>query len=121
MVLHHTTATLLKEIPMLSTDFTARANAIVYPTVEDYPDRADLAAAMFFYREAHRAMNQEFADALAHEYLGETVGPARLEAVAAPVFHAAWDHGHSSGYNEVENYYIDFAEIATVAYAAATS
>lgn len=37
-------------------------------------------------------------------------------AISDKVYSLAWEHGHASGYGEVENYFQDFAELARVAY-----
>jgi hypothetical protein len=37
-------------------------------------------------------------------------------SVSDKAYALAWEHGHSSGYSEVENYFQDFAELARVAY-----
>ena len=38
--------------------------------------------------------------------------------VAGAIYNLAYEHGHASGYSEVENYYGDFAEVARLAFAA---
>ena len=107
---------------MLSTDFAARDEAIVRPRIEDFPgDRPAFSQAYAAYNAGLAELRQEFADALAHEHLGETVAPGHLETVAAPVFRVAYENGHSSGYSEIENQYIDLAELAATAYSVALS
>lgn len=105
---------------MLSTDFAARDEAIVRPRIEDFPgDRPAFGQAIAAYIAGIAELRQEFADALAHEHLGEIVAPAHLETVAAPVFRVAYENGHSNGYSEIENEYIELAELAATAYTVA--
>ena len=54
---------------------------------------------------------EALADRLADEYLPDLPKP-----VADKAFALAWEHGHSAGEGEVENYYIDFADLAVTAY-----
>lgn len=105
---------------MISTDFSNRADAIQLPGSDALLTRDERVAAHDVYRAAHAELNQEFADALAAEYL-DVIAESRVEAVAAPIFAMAWENGHPSGYSEVELCYMDLAEIATTAYAVATS
>jgi len=103
-------------------EFNARADAIVYPSADAYRGRQEARnQAMGIYRAANAEVTRDFGAALAQRYIAPTVDSAHLEAVATPVFRAAWDQGHSAGYSEVENYYIDYAEIATNAYTVARS
>lgn len=101
-------------------EFDARADAIEYPTADAYRGRQEARdRARVAYRAAHADLNRDFGVALAERYIAPAVDPAHLEAVAGPVYRAAWEQGHSAGYSEVENYYIDFAELATNAYTVA--
>ena len=54
-------------------------------------------------------------DALA-DSLAATYASGLPKHVADRVFALAWEHGHAYGAGEVENYYIDFADLATTAY-----
>ena len=40
------------------------------------------------------------------------------ESVTAAVFQVAWEYGHARGSREVENYYVDLADLAGDAYRA---
>lgn len=66
---------------------------------------------------ARKAEQENHIERMFAEY-AEPFGVPR--AVADKVYSLAWEHGHSSGYSEVENYYQDFAELARVAYEAGT-
>lgn len=105
---------------MIAEAFTAEAEAIVFPSRSDFAEAADFTAAYQSYGEAQAELNDRFALALAAEYLSE-IAEAHVEAVAGATFGLAWEHGHSSGYSEIENYYTDFAGFATTVYAAAAS
>jgi hypothetical protein len=61
--------------------------------------------------QQERAERVALADRLASEYL-----PDLPEHVADRTFALAWEHGHASGESEVENYYIDFADLAVTAF-----
>lgn len=71
--------------------------------------------------EQMKRMAARAAEAKAHtdrmfaEY-AEPFGVPR--AVADKVYSLAYEHGHASGYSDIENYYQDFAELARVAYEA---
>jgi hypothetical protein len=58
------------------------------------------------YREAMRAIEKEFEQALADTYL-----PNQNLEIQAKVWEMAWVEGHSSGYSDVENYYVQFADL----------
>lgn len=92
---------------------TAKAayDALTYPDRKNFANDADHAAAWHEYRFVQvPAVEKTFKEALAAEYL-----PAETPTeVADKVFALAWEHGHSSGYSEVESYYIDFAELVHV-------
>ena len=111
---------------MIYADFQNRESALVSPNREDFAgDRDGLVAANSAYRVATGEIKQDFADALAYEYIGERIGDTAtskvIEAIGAPIFELAWDRGHASGYSEVESEYMDIAEIAVTAYALARS
>jgi len=67
-------------------------------------------------RNEHAAMQNvilaEFAAALSEQY-----GTGH-EAVDAKVYSQAWEDGHSGGLSEVENHYMEYAELAEFAFAA---
>jgi hypothetical protein len=67
-------------------------------------------------RSEHATQQNEilktFAEGLAKEYgMGH-------EAVDAKVYSMAWEAGHSGGLSEVENHYMDYADLAEFAFAA---
>lgn len=102
---------------MIAQEFTDRARAIPYPDSTDRDERVRLRRE---YDAAHAELNGEFAAALADEYLSE-ISETRRAAIGERTFALAWEHGHSSGYSEIENYYMDFAGFAIAVYSAATS
>lgn len=57
---------------------------------------------------------RDHAAAMAAEHLA----PGTPTVVADAVFSLAWEHGHSSGWSEIENFYIDFAALANIAFKA---
>lgn len=67
--------------------------------------RAELRAA----REAEAAGVKALADRLYQEIVAQFGMP---RSVGDAVWALAWEHGHSSGFSDVENYYGDFAELA---------
>lgn len=69
--------------------------------------REDYRAATLAYSRAQDALTHEFKMALAKEY-GVTKHP-KLERC----FSLAWEHGHSSGYSEVANYFDSFVSLIT--------
>lgn len=105
---------------MIADDFIAQADAIPYPNRADYAERAEHTEAYGVYGAAHAEINRAFGVALADEYLSE-ISETRRPAVAERVFRLAWEDGHSSGYYEVENRYMDLADLALAVYSAATS
>lgn len=60
------------------------------------------------YHAEQGALVKQWEEWLADEYLTDVP-----KEVHKTVFQLAWQQGHSSGYHEVQNYYADFAEIAT--------
>jgi len=64
-------------------------------------------------RAAQRAEEKAHQDRMHAEY-AEPFGIPR--AVSGKVYSLAWEHGHASGYSEVENYFQDFAGLAQTAY-----
>jgi flagellar biosynthesis/type III secretory pathway protein FliH len=106
---------------MLSATFEAQARAIPYPAAPTSRWQGEArAAALVTYREAHKALDAAFAAALAEEYLSD-IAESRRAPIAAQTFSLAWEAGHSAGYSDVENHYIEFADFAVAVYGFATS
>lgn len=102
---------------MLAQEFSARADAIPYPTTKNREERMLLRRE---YDQAHANVNRDFAAALADEYLDEIpVGPRGT--VAEAVFRRAWEDGHSAGYSSVEWAYEELAIVALSGFRAATA
>jgi len=57
------------------------------------------------YNDECNKLHQEFQNDLFEEY-GVSDNPKRFKC-----FDLAWEHGHSSGYSEVYNYFGDFVEL----------
>jgi len=93
------------------TSFQARIDALVFPgsNSPEYPA----------YQAAVREIDGEFREALAAEYLGD-IAESRVQPIADRVFALAEEQGHASGRSDIENYYIDYAALANLAYSAAT-
>lgn len=83
---------------MIYQDYNDRYRALAYP------GRTDLDA-LRAYNEEQATITAEFSAALREEYLHENASDTTAESV----WNLAWSHGHSAGYSEVENSYIDFA------------
>lgn len=62
------------------------------------------------HAQLHNSVLSAFAAALAEEY--GTGNPV----VDDKVYSLAWEDGHSSGVSEVENHYLDYAELAQIAF-----
>lgn len=105
---------------MIAPDFAARLEALTYPDRRNYKDLNAHLEPMRVYWAEEKAIEEGFAAALAEEYLGE-ISESRRVAIAERTYKLAYEHGHSSGYSEIENYYIDFADFALAVYSAATS
>jgi hypothetical protein len=76
----------------------------------DYPGRGRSPEAMAAYAEyqaQHAAIEAEW-----REYLRAEYAPDLAPSVESSLFSLAWEHGHASGYSDVENYYQDFAHFA---------
>jgi hypothetical protein len=101
----------------ISSAATARAAAIPYPSTFTEEERVE---ARRVYTVQRAELQREFAAELADEYLSG-IPRGRRASIAESVFRMAWEEGHSSGYGEVENRYIDFADFALQVYRAATS
>lgn len=102
---------------MISAQFTAQAEEVPYPY--NVP-REQRDAARAAYDVAKRAVTTEFAAALAETYLSD-IAESRRAVIAEHAFRLAWEHGHASGYGDVESYYQDFANFAQEVYSVATS
>jgi hypothetical protein len=102
-------------ILMISDVFNARSEAIAFPASD--ATRLEYEAGRKRYKDQHKALKQEFAEALAEEYLGD-VPVERRAAVGEQTFKLAWDRGHDSGFSSVENEYITLSEYATAVAAA---
>lgn len=61
-------------------------------------------------RAKERAENEKHYSEMFSE-IGEPVAGLNKEQHAA-VYAMAWEHGHSSGFHEVQSYYEDFSELA---------
>lgn len=92
--------------------FQARIDALVFPgrSASEYPA----------YAAAVAEIDAEFQEALAAEYLGD-IAESRIEAIANGVYALAYENGHASGRSEVENQYIELADLANLVYRTATS
>ena len=64
------------------------------------------------YRETIQGLEAQWAEYLAATYLTATV--PHTPAVLASIYRNAWEVGHSSGYQNVELHYQDFAELANI-------
>lgn len=65
-------------------------------------------------RERDQQERAEQAAEFAHAHLDADMP----RSVAEAVFSLAWEHGHPSGWSEVENYYGEFATLANLAFKA---
>ena len=59
------------------------------------------------YREWHAEVVETFKADLARTYL-----PTLPTDVTDVAFRMAWDHGHASGYGQVQDFYEEFADLA---------
>ena len=64
-----------------------------------------------FKRQAEE--RDRLADALAADYAADLP-----KSVSDRAFSLAWEHGHANGEGDIENYFIDFADLAGDAYRA---
>ena len=70
-------------------------------------------------REARQAAAaKERADHAAQMYADHAEPFGIPASVASAIYSLAYEHGHASGYSEVENYYGDFAGLVRVAFEA---
>lgn len=99
----------------ISEVFAAREEAIVFPDRSDFSDRADYTAARQAYDQGLRELMAEFQDNLAQEYLAE-VDEAHIDELSGLVYRLAYEHGHGTGYSNIEYYYDDFAAIVLAGY-----
>lgn len=68
-------------------------------------------------REARMAAQKAERDAHIERMFMKYAEPFGVpRSVSDRAYSLAWEHGHSSGYSQVENYFQDFAELARVAY-----
>lgn len=81
--------------------------ALPYPKSGDYDTKEEWQAARRAYQESWGKVTQEFA-----EYLAATYAPWLVKQTQDMIWRKAWEDGHSSGYSEVENYYMDLASFA---------
>lgn len=70
----------------------------------------DFQSKMRAYRERDNEIRNEFAQDLAHEYLG-----GLSDRIARLVFAKAWDDGRASGYQAVEDEYEELARLCIMA------
>lgn len=87
----------------------AAVDALTYPSA--IKDRDERVAAHAEYRAATNRITAEFREWLADEYASAM--PANVQM---KVWEKAWEDGHSYGYREVENHYMDLAEFAEFAF-----
>lgn len=104
---------------LTTTELIAATDAIVYPS---HPGRTAAATvreeyntALLEYRQSYRDLENQWALWLADEHLDNGVP---IE-VADALYRQAWEDGHSSGYNEVENRYQELANLVNLAVRAA--
>lgn len=90
---------------LTATEALAATQALPYPSnVRDRAERTVLLATRRI--ETQKIVNQ-FTD-----YLEASYGPERPANVLKALWDAAWSHGHSAGFNEVEYYYAEYAELS---------
>lgn len=88
--------------------------------------RAQVATAEQAVKDARRAEQeakrakaaQERADHQAAMYADHAEPFGLPASIGEAIYALAWDHGHASGYGEVEQHYGDFAELARIAFEA---
>lgn len=80
--------------------------ALIYPSARD-PE------ARLAYREKVNDIRGDFAKDLAEEYLPD-VADNYSEQIPKAVFAKAWEQGHASGFSDVENHYIDLADLVNL-------
>jgi hypothetical protein len=92
---------------MLDTNaLNAAIKALVYPTYDGTQTREELAQLRREYQEATGVLVSEWVEYLADEYGYD------LPAAQGAVYGKAWSDGHSAGYQEVENFYSELADLA---------
>lgn len=67
-----------------------------------------LSGGKVFEDDVNKMSVTELKDFLRKKYLHAYIRDDKADKV----FHLAWEYGHSAGHTEVQNYYIDLAEIA---------
>ena len=87
-------------------------NALTYPS--GITDRDERVAAHRAYNEAVGNITGEF-----KAYLADTYASGLPATVQDRIFGKSWEDGHSSGYSEIENHYIDNADFAEFVFNAA--
>lgn len=100
MLWNHTTT---GEIMKISEQFENLSKQLKYP--DPKMPRAVFIATKEQYRKKRSELNLQFEHALYKEY-GVENNPKRQKC-----FELAWEHGHSSGFSEVENYFSEFVEL----------
>jgi hypothetical protein len=83
----------------------AAIKALTYPS--GITDRDERVAADRAYNEEVSKIGGQFRDWLANTYASSL--PATVQA---RIWSKSWGEGHSSGFGDVENYYIDNADFA---------
>lgn len=85
------------------------------PSIFDLPKdaRDERVALDLRNREAVKGYEAQFRAYLEHKYASQVP-----EAAYDVIFGRAWSYGHGNGYNEVELYYQDLADIALVSFRA---
>jgi hypothetical protein len=90
---------------LTATETSAATKALPYPhNVKDVAERRVLMATRRI--ETQKIVNQF------REYLEASYGPERGADSLQLLWDAAWSSGHSNGYNEVEYFYADYAELS---------
>lgn len=89
-----------------SSEVSAKVQALPYPTSKDRDENYKL-------RMEHRAATQQLENKWENWLADEYASQVPVES-HSDLFTYAWGEGHSSGYNDVENHYMDIAHLATV-------
>ena len=89
---------------MIYQEYEERVKELKYPDRKGLP-KVEFGARWRSYKEAEDKIHMEFKEALAREYgiSGHKNEPK--------VWQMAWNEGHSAGYQEIENWYADLAEL----------
>lgn len=97
----------------IATDYADRAAALTYPSGRG----PEVTEARREYQAAQGQIREDFAEALAEEYL-VGIEAGALAEIAARTFTFAWEQGHASGYSDVEAHYSEVADLVIAAYQA---